>query len=233
MDTLIALVTGGNRGIGKEVCRRLARRDIFVLLSGRAFDATQQSAEELRAENLKVEGMQLDVTQPDQVELAVEIIESRFGRLDILINNAAVALDGDKGIFDLPIETFQTTLDVNLTGPLRLTQQFIPLLRRSKKGRIVNVSSGMGALHGMGGGDAAYRISKTALNALTLIVAQELSGTGIKVNAVCPGWVRTDMGGCNAPRGVEEGARGIVWAAMLPDKGPTGGFFRDGKPLAW
>jgi len=233
MDTLIALVAGANRGIGKEVCRQLARQGIFVLLAGRNLDAIEQAAGEFLAEGLKVGPLQLDVTQIMQAERAAGTALKRFGRLDILINNAAVALDGDRGVFNLPIETFQTTLDVNLTGPLRLTQQFIPLLNRSKKGRIVNVSSGMGALHDMAGGDAAYRISKAALNALTRIVAQELSGTAIKVNAVCPGWVRTGMGGSRASRGVEDGARGIVWAATLPDDGPTGDFFRDGKPLAW
>jgi NAD(P)-dependent dehydrogenase (short-subunit alcohol dehydrogenase family) len=233
MDPLVALVTGANRGIGKEVSRQLAGQGIYVLLSGRNLVAAQQAAGQFLREGLQVEALQLDVTRPDQVERAGKTIQARFGRLNILINNAAVSLDEGLGVFDLPLEVFNRTLDVNLIGPLQLTQRLIPLLKNSASGRIVNVSSGMGALHGMCGGNAAYRVSKTGLNALTRITASELFDAAIKVNAVCPGWVRTDMGGSAATRGVEEGARGIVWAATLPDDGPTGGFFRDGKEIAW
>jgi NAD(P)-dependent dehydrogenase (short-subunit alcohol dehydrogenase family) len=233
METYVALVTGANRGIGVEVCRQLAGQGISVLLSGRDQDAIDQATQDLLTEGMLVEALHLDVTRADQVEHAAKAIEARFGRLDILINNAAVYLDEGKSVFDLSIKTFQDTLDSNLIGPLRLTQRLIPLLKRSPRGRIVNVSSGMGALHNMGGRDAAYRVSKTSLNALTRIMARELGGTGIKVNAVCPGWVRTEMGGENATRSLEEGARGIVWAALLPEDGPTGGFFRDGNLLDW
>lgn len=229
----IALVTGANRGIGFEVSRQLAKQGITVLLSGRDHDAINHAANDLIAEGLKVEPIQLDVADPDQIDLAVSSIEARFELLDILVNNAAVYLDEGKSVFDLATKAFQATLDINLIGPLRLTQRLIPLLKRSKGGRIVNVSSGMGALTDMGGREAAYRVSKSGLNALTRIMASELMGSGIKVNAICPGWVRTDMGGSNAPRSAEEGARGIVWAATLSEDGPTGGFFRDGKSLAW
>lgn len=229
----IALVTGANRGIGFEVSRQLAEQGITVLLSGRDHDATNQAANDLISEGLKVEPIQLDVADPNQIDLAFNTIEARFERLDILVNNAAVYLDEGKSVFDLSTKAFQATLDINLIGPLWLTQRLVPLLKRSKGGRIVNVSSGMGALTDMGGREAAYRVSKTGLNALTRIMASELRGTGIKVNAICPGWVRTDMGGSSAPRSVEEGARGIIWAATLSENGPTGGFFRDGKSLEW
>ena len=233
MDAEIALVTGANRGIGQEVSRQLARQGIFILLSGRDLRPAQQAADGLLAVGFQAEALQLDVTQTNHIERAFKTIETRFGRLDILINNGAVSLDESNGVFDVPIETFKSTLDINLSGPLHLTQKLIPLLKRSPNGRIVNVSSGMGALTDMGGGDAAYRVSKTGLNALTRIMARELRGTRVKVNAVCPGWVRTDMGGKNASRSLEQGARGIVWAATLPDDGPSGGFFRDGEALDW
>jgi NAD(P)-dependent dehydrogenase (short-subunit alcohol dehydrogenase family) len=233
METFVALITGANRGIGLEVSRQLARKGISVLLSGRNRDAVDQATERLINEGLPVEALQLDVTRADHIERVAETINARFGRLDILVNNAAVYLDEGKSVFNIPIKTFQDTLDVNLIGPLQLTQRLIPMLKRSPRGRIVNVSSEMGALHDMGGHDAAYRVSKTGLNALTCIMAKELRGTGIKVNAVSPGWVRTEMGGENATRSLEEGARGIVWAALLPEDGPTGGFFRDGNLLGW
>jgi NAD(P)-dependent dehydrogenase (short-subunit alcohol dehydrogenase family) len=229
----IALVTGANRGIGFEISRQLAEQGITILLSGRDLKSIEQATKNLREEGLNVEAIQLDLADPDQIVHAISSIEAQFERLDILINNAAVSLDDGKSVFDLTIAVFQATLEINLIGPLRLTQRVIPLLKRSEGGRIVNVSSGMGALTDMGGREAAYRISKTALNALTRIMAHELRGSGIKVNAICPGWVRTDMGGSSAPRSVVEGARGIVWAATLPEDGPTGGFYRDGKSLEW
>jgi NAD(P)-dependent dehydrogenase (short-subunit alcohol dehydrogenase family) len=229
----IALITGANRGIGHEICRQLAEQDCYVLLSGRDRDATNNAANGLIAQGLHVEAIQLDVVNPDHLDHVVSYIETQFKRLDILVNNAAVYLDEGKSIFDVSIDSFLHTLETNLLGPLRLTQRLIPLIKRSKAGRIVNVSSGMGALHDMGGREAAYRVSKAGLNALTRIMASELQHTQIKVNAVCPGWVRTDMGGNSAPRDVEAGAHGIVWAATLPDDGPTGSFFRDGELLKW
>ena len=159
---------------------------------------------------IQAEAIQLDVTQQGQIASALKTIENRFGHLDILINNGAVSLDDDNSVFDMPIETFQSTLDINLIGPLRLTQKLIPLLKGSPNGRIVNVSSGMGALTDMGGGDAAYRLSKTGLNALTRIMAHELRGTRVKVNAVFPGWVRTDP---TAARGCRRAGSRSSWAA--------------------
>jgi NAD(P)-dependent dehydrogenase (short-subunit alcohol dehydrogenase family) len=157
-----------------------------------------------------------------------------LGRADVLVNNAGVMLDGGgRRIADLSLDVLQATLEVNLYGALRVTQALLPMMRRHRYGRIVNLSSGLGQLADMGSGTPAYRISKTALNAFTRILAAELEGTNIKVNSLCPGWVRTDLGGPNAPRSVEEGADTAVWLATLPDKGPSGGFFRDRKRIAW
>lgn len=232
METIV-LVTGANRGIGLEVGRQLAEQGALVLLSGRNLEATNLAAAAIAKEGYLVEALQLDVTQPKQIDLAASELETRFGKLDILVNNAAVYLDEGSSIFEVSSGTFQDTLATNLVGPLILTRRMLPLLKRSQAGRIVNVSSGMGALHDMRGREAAYRVSKTGLNTLTRIMASELQASGIKVNAICPGWVRTDMGGSNAPRNVVQGARGIVWAATLPADGPTGGFFRDGEALDW
>jgi NAD(P)-dependent dehydrogenase (short-subunit alcohol dehydrogenase family) len=157
---------------------------------------------------------------------------SEFNRLDVLINNAAIHYDTWQRAIDADLAIVQEAFETNVYGPWRLCQTFIPLLRQSPHPRIVNVSSGAGALNRMGGGTPAYSMTKAALNALTLMLADELRGDGILVNAICPGWVTTDMGG-RGGRPVEEGAKGIVWAATLPDDGPTGGFFRDEKPIAW
>jgi NAD(P)-dependent dehydrogenase (short-subunit alcohol dehydrogenase family) len=161
-------------------------------------------------------------------------VASRYGRLDVLINNAGINYDTWETVENADINgTVMETIATNLLGPWRLCQAFLPLLRKSLAGRIVNVSSESGSLAGMGAGPPAYQVTKAALNAMTRTLAGELRGAHILVNAVCPGWVATEMGGTSAPRSVSEGAAGIVWAATLPDDGPTGGFFRDGKPLSW
>ena len=162
-----------------------------------------------------------------------EEIDATFGRLDILINNAGVYLDEGVSIFDVSLEAMRLTQEVNFFGPFHLCRAFVPMMRLKDYGRIVNVSSGYGAMVDMGARTAAYRISKLALNALTRIVADEVKGYNIKVNAMCPGWVSTDMGGPAAPRTVDEGAEAITWLATLPDDGPTGGFFRDHQPIPW
>jgi NAD(P)-dependent dehydrogenase (short-subunit alcohol dehydrogenase family) len=229
----IALVTGANRGIGFEVCRQLARSGNKVILTARSADAGQRAAASLRREGLDVVFHPLDVTDAQSVTAARQFVEREFGRLDILVNNAGVDLDDGVSVFDVSPGLVQQTFDTNTIGPLRMCQALVPLMRQQNYGRVVNVSSGSGQLTGMGGYTAAYAMSKTALNALTCIVADEVSAYNIKVNSVCPGWVRTDMGGPNAPRSVEQGADGIVWLAMLPDDGPSGGFFRDRKPVSW
>ena len=228
----IALVTGANRGIGREVGRQLAQRGLRVILTARNAPAGQAAADALAREGLPVVFCPLDVSDPASVDAAKSWVEERYGRLDVLINNAAVYLDEHSNIFNVPIDDFTTTLAVNLYGPLYLCRAFVPGMRRRGYGRVVNVSSESGQLSTMGGYTPAYAISKAALNALTRAVAAE-AGPSVKVNAACPGWVRTDMGGPHATRSVAEGAAGLVWLATLPDSGPTGGFFRDGRPLDW
>jgi NAD(P)-dependent dehydrogenase (short-subunit alcohol dehydrogenase family) len=221
----VALVTGANRGIGLEVCRQLAERDYAVLLGARDLAKGESAARELRGD---VRAIQLDVADPESVRAAA----SGLDRLDALVNNAAILYDTWQRGIDADLDEVRDAFETNVIGAWRVTQAVLPLLRRSPSARIVNVSSGAGALTDMGGGTPAYRNSKVALNALTRILAAELRGERILVNAICPGWVATDMGGAGG-RPVSDGAAGIVWAVELPDNGPTGGFFRDGRPIAW
>ncbi len=232
----IAVVTGGNRGIGFEACRQLATKGIKVILTSRDEAKGKAAAEKLQAEGLDAIAHPLDVTSAESCDRLAQFLGDRFGQLDILVNNAGVLLDyseSDGSVFSLKISTLQKTLETNTFGPLLLCQALVPLMKEHNYGRVVNVSSGAGQLHDMGTGYPSYRISKTALNAVTRIVANELKGTNILVNAVCPGWVKTDMGGANATRTPEQGADTIVWLATLPDDGPTGGFFRDRQPIDW
>ena len=180
---------------------------------------------------------QLDVSNESRINRVYrKQLMQQFTRLDVLVNNAAILYDTwQQHAINADLEVVNQAIITNLFGSWRLSQVFVPIMRRNKYGRIVNVSSGAGSLHYMGssgGGTPAYSVSKAALNALTRILAAELRGTGILVNSVDPGWVATDMGG-RGGRPVEDGAKGIVWAATLPDNGPTGGFFFDGKPVPW
>lgn len=230
----IALVSGGNRGIGYEVVRQLAALGHTVILGARDPKKGQAAARALTADvSGRVVAKKLDVVDAKRVNhLAAEVTEE-FGRLDLLVNNAGIHYDTWQTATKADIEgTVREAFETNLFGAWRLIKAFAPLMRRHRWGRIVNVSSGAGSLASMGAGTPAYSTSKAALNALTKIVAAELRSSGILVNAVCPGWVATDMGGAGG-RPVEEGAAGIVWAATLPDDGPTGGFFRDRRPLDW
>jgi NAD(P)-dependent dehydrogenase (short-subunit alcohol dehydrogenase family) len=226
----VALVSGGNRGIGLEICRQLADRGIAVILGSRDEDSGQRAAESLSG---NVVAHQLDVADETSVARLASFVEKEFGRIDILVNNAGVANDGGQRGVHADLDRVREALETNLLGAWRLCEIVIPLMQRGGYGRIVNVSTGMAALEDMGGGSPGYRVSKTALNALTRILASELRGSGILVNSVCPGWVQTDMGGSRAPRPVEEGADTPVWAATLPKGGPTGGFFRDRRPIPW
>jgi NAD(P)-dependent dehydrogenase (short-subunit alcohol dehydrogenase family) len=228
----IALVTGANRGIGLEVVRQLALRGFAAVLGARDLEKGRAAAEMLSAEGVEVEARRIAVDDADSVrELAGEL-DGDFGRLDVLVNNAAILYDTWQTGVDADLDVVHQALETNLFGAWRTTQACLPLLRRSSHGRIVNVSSGAGSLSGMGAGTPAYSVSKAALNALTRILAAELRSDGILVNSVCPGWVATDMGGPGG-RPVEAGAASVMWAVLQPDDGPTGGFFRDGRPLEW
>ncbi len=229
----IAVVTGGNRGIGFEVCRQLVRHDIEVVLTSRDEAKGQKSAQKLRNEGLTATAYQLDVTQPESISRLERFLRSEYGRLDILVNNAGVFLDRSEGILEVGLDKLHTTFETNLFGALMMCQALVPLMRENRYGRVVNVSSRMGQLSMMGARSPTYRMSKVALNAMTRLLAAEVRDDGILVNAASPGWVRTRMGGPNALRSSEEGADTIVWLATLPDDGPTGGFFQDRKPLEW
>jgi len=226
----VALVSGGNRGIGLEVCRQLSERGVAVVMGSRDDEQGRAAAAGL-PDGVVVR--QLDVADPESVERLSASVEDEFGRLDILVNNAAISNDeGQRGV-DADLDRVKEALEANLFGAWRLCELAIPLMQRNGYGRIVNVSTGLAALEDMGGGSPGYRVSKTALNVLTRILASELRGSGILVNAVNPGWVQTEMGGSGATRPVEDGAEALVWAATLPNSGPTGGFFRDRQPVPW
>lgn len=229
----VAVVTGANRGIGFEICRQLARQGLHTILTSRDESKGQAARQELVEEGLDVAYHQLDITDPESVQHLAAHIQQEYGRLDILVNNAGIAIDKGTGVLHTDLDTLRQTMETNLYGPLRLCQALVPLMRRQEYGRIVNLSSSMGQLSTMGSEAPSYRMSKAALNALTRILAAYLEGTGILVNSMCPGWVRTDMGGRSASRSVKEGADTAVWLANLPDDGPTGGFFRDRKPIPW
>lgn len=235
--TRTALVSGANRGIGFEIVRQLARLGVLAVIGSRDPKDGLAAAEKLQSEGLDVPVVALDVDREGSAAEAVAEVKRLYGRLDVLVNNAAILIDSPGGfkasLFDLTGDIARRTFETNLLGPLRLIQAAAPLMRAQGYGRIVNVSSSAGQLAEMGSGYPAYRMSKTALNALTRIAAAELSEGNIKVNAMCPGWVRTEMGGANADRSPEQGADTAVWLATLPDDGPTGGFFRDRKPIAW
>jgi NAD(P)-dependent dehydrogenase (short-subunit alcohol dehydrogenase family) len=216
----VALVTGGNRGIGLEVCRQLAANGHEVILGSRDKRKGEQIADGLRV-------VELDVSDDASVRRAAAEIE----RLDVLVNNAAILYDTWARAATTDLQEVHDAFETNLFGAWRTVQAFLPQLRAGAHPRIVNVSSESGSLAGMSGGTPAYSTSKAALNALTRVLAAELRADRILVNAVCPGWTDTDMGQGGRP--VADGARGVVWAAELPDDGPTGGFFRDGRPLNW
>jgi NAD(P)-dependent dehydrogenase (short-subunit alcohol dehydrogenase family) len=235
----VALVTGSNRGIGFEIAKQLARKDIEVILTSRNSTNGDAAIRKLARDGglKKVVSMQLDVSNQVSVDSLLDKVEKTFGKLDILVNNAAILIDKDNvTASNADLEAVKTTLETNLIGAWRMCKAFIPLMKKNSFGRIVNVSSGAGEFEYMatsGGYWPAYSVSKTSLNALTVMLASELRDTNILVNAVCPGWVRTDMGGSNAPRSVQEGAATPVWLATLPDGGPTGHNFFDKKQISW
>jgi NAD(P)-dependent dehydrogenase (short-subunit alcohol dehydrogenase family) len=237
----IALVTGANRGIGFAIAEQLARRELTVILGCRDAEKGAQARTQLVNQGLDVHDTLLDVTDATSIQAALGRIRDTFGRLDVLVNNAGIQIDGDTDILELALVMLKNTLETNAFGPLLLSQACIPLMRVNGYGRIVNISSTLGALNDMSNPESdnaaisspAYRISKTLLNAVTVMMAKELRGSGILVNAVCPGWTRTDLGGPEAPLSPQEVADTPVWLATLPDDGPSGGFFRDRQPIPW
>jgi NAD(P)-dependent dehydrogenase (short-subunit alcohol dehydrogenase family) len=231
----VAVVTGANRGIGRAVARELAVQRMLVILTGRNDLSISAAAHELRAEldYPHIHDHLLDVASGRSVTEFRDWLHSDVGRVDVLVNNAAILSDYGINGRDLDIEVLTGTMEVNLYGALRLSQAVIPMMESRDYGRIVNVSSGWGSITRMAGGPPmAYKLSKVALNGMTRALSDEVSGN-IKINAVDPGWVRTRMARSGAPRSPEEGARGIVWAATLPDDGPTGGFFHECEPADW
>jgi NAD(P)-dependent dehydrogenase (short-subunit alcohol dehydrogenase family) len=222
-DRRVALVSGSSRGIGAEIARELAADHGFLVYAG------ARNPEDV-AEQDGIAPVRLEVIDQASVDAARDRIASEVGRLDSLVNNAGIYGD-PVGAADYDLDRAHEVLEVNTFGPWRLIEAFLPLLRESDVPRIVNVSSGAGQLSDMNGGHAAYRLSKAALNALTRTLASD--ERWVKVNTMCPGWVRTDMGGAAAPRSLEQGADTAVWLATLPHDGPSGGFFRDRKPIPW
>jgi NAD(P)-dependent dehydrogenase (short-subunit alcohol dehydrogenase family) len=240
-DKRVALVTGANRGIGYAISRRLAEQNITVILGARDSNKGEEACFRLRKIGQDVHFELLDVTDQKSIKTAVESIRAQFGRLDILVNNAAIMIDGEAEARNVDQETICKTLQTNAMGPLLLCQQCIPLMKAGGYGRIVNMASTLGSLTEMadpGTGHnvvrtPAYRLSKAALNCVTALLAKEVRDDNILVNSACPGWVRTEIGGDRAPLMPEQGADTPVWLATLPDGGPTGGFYRERKPIPW
>jgi NAD(P)-dependent dehydrogenase (short-subunit alcohol dehydrogenase family) len=229
----VAVITGATRGLGLATARGLAARGLRVWVTGRDPERTRAAANELRASGLVVWEHPCDPTREADVDALFVAIDREHGRVDVLVNNAGATFGAFGEPFEqIAAERVAAAFDNNTLSAYRMCQRALPRMQRGGYGRIVQVSSGMGSLRDMAGGTAAYRISKTAMSAVTRIVHAQ-AGPTVKVNQVCPGWVRTDMGGAAATRSIAEGVAGILWAALLPDDGPSGGFFRDGAPLPW
>lgn len=238
-----ALITGANKGIGFETARQLGKKNITVLVGARDSAKGRAAAAELREDGIDAHAIEIDVSKPESVKKAAAQVEHDFGRLDILVNNAAVMKDETKKrLSEQSLATWRETFDTNVLGVIATTQAFLPLLRKSDAGRVVNVSSILGSIeyHATPGSPVyeskdtpAYSVSKSALNAYTVQLAHELKGTKIKVNAAHPGWVKTEMGGEGATMEIEEGAKTSVALATLGSDGPNGAYVHMGKPLPW
>lgn len=237
----VALVTGANRGIGFEIVRQLAGKGLTVIIGARDKLKGMNAQKQLTEEGLDVHFTFIDVADTTSIMAAVGRIDDSFRRLDVLINNAGIMIDSGTSILELPMTLLQNTLKTNAFGPLLLSQSCVPIMKRHQYGRIVNISSTLGALTDIVNPDShytefqspAYRLSKTVLNGITALLAKELRDDNILVNAVCPGWVRTELGGPQAPVSPEQAAETPVWLATLADNGPTGGFFREQQPIPW
>ncbi len=229
----IALITGSNRGIGLEAARQLARRGFHVIITSRDEGKGQAAAESIWKAGGKATALPLDVSSSESIRKAACLFEALSDRLDVLINNAGVYPDEGPSVLGLPREQLLKTFQTNAFGALEATQAFLPYLRRSAGARVINVSSGYGQLDGITDGEPSYCLSKLALNGLTIMLAQALRADKIAVNAMCPGWVRTDMGGPSASLSVEQGADTAVWLADEATHKLTGKFFRNRQEAPW
>lgn len=232
-DLKVALVTGGNRGIGYELVRQLALKDFKVILASRDPKMGHKAVQKLKKSNLDVSFLVMDVNDQESIRQGAVTVNERYGRLDVLINNAGVYLDGNQKLMAMDPSILERTIETNFFGAYYTIRSFIPFMEKQGYGRIINVSSEYGEMSEMSSpGVGAYKLSKFALNGLTRMVAAEVKGD-IKVNAVDPGWVSSDMGGPSAPRTPKQAAESILWLATIGTEGPNGGFFRDGKQIDW
>jgi NAD(P)-dependent dehydrogenase (short-subunit alcohol dehydrogenase family) len=227
---LTTFITGANRGIGLQTAKELAARGYRVILGVRSESVGEEAVQQVGHD---AEFVVIDVADSESIASAAEQVGELIDGLDVLINNAGIYPDEGVSILDSTREQMVETFQTNTFGPLDVVQAFLPLLQRSDRGRVINVSSGYGQLGGMSADEPSYCLSKLAVNGVTIMLADKLRGDGIAVNSVCPGWVRTDMGGADATRSVEEGAAGIVWLAADAPQELTGKFFRDGEEIEW
>lgn len=228
----IALVTGSNRGIGLGIADGLLRDGYFVIVCSRNLDAGKLALEYLDEYHDRIDLMQLDVSDQENIRKAAKYVSKTYGRLDVLVNNAGIIGQSKAPLKEGDVKEVKRVMKTNFYGPMRMSTTFLPLLRKGSDARIINVSSGMGAIDDLFGGYAAYRLSKAGLNAQTILMANDLISEGIRVFAMCPGWVRTEMGGGEASRSVEQGADTAVWLANAPEA-ETGKFYRDRRVIPW
>lgn len=235
MKKKLAIVTGANRGMGRAISEKLAANNFHVVMVGRRDQELKKETHQLADQKYSVETYIADLENEAEIKKLVHYISDKFGYLDVLVNNAGIYVDESKEApnFSFKDEVMLKTLGINTLAPYRLMKGLLPLMVSNGYGRVVNVSSGLGSFSGAAAHCLAYSVSKAALNMLTKLFASEVDGKKVKVNAICPGWVKTDMGGQNAPRTIEEGISGMYWAATLDEDGPNGGFFRDGKAIEW
>ena len=229
-ETKIALVTGGNRGIGYEIAQGLLAKEYQVIITARSLDKAQQAGSKLQGKVIPVE---LDISSDRSIQAAFENVKQKIDRLDVLVNNAGIYPDEGVDILTIDRELLNLTLNTNTFGAIQVTQAFLPLLEKSSDARVINMSSGMGSLDGLITTAPSYCLSKLALNGATIMLAESLQTKGIAVNSMCPGWVRTDMGGSSAPRSPEQGADTAIWLATEAPHHETGKFWRDRAEISY